>query len=154
MSIQDKDRVLTSKGYAIKKSFLTDIQIQGLIKHMANPALSSSAVESIATQLNDFEAQKKGILALIQDKEQIIGHFLSLVEVTTAEDKIEKYAREFKNLTRIQKRELLESIFEKLEVMDPYLIKLHLKRPPIWGDSHSVLKNGCDSGRSGGTNRT
>jgi len=30
MSAQDKDRVLTAKGYAIKKSFLTDIQTQGL----------------------------------------------------------------------------------------------------------------------------
>jgi superfamily II DNA or RNA helicase len=30
MSIQDKDRVLTSKGYAIKKSALNEIQIQGL----------------------------------------------------------------------------------------------------------------------------
>jgi superfamily II DNA or RNA helicase len=30
MSIQDKDRVLTAKGYAVKKSFLTEIQIQGL----------------------------------------------------------------------------------------------------------------------------
>lgn len=30
MSIQDKDCVLTSKGYAVKKSYLTDIQIQGL----------------------------------------------------------------------------------------------------------------------------
>jgi superfamily II DNA or RNA helicase len=30
MSIQDKDRVLTSKGYAVKKSYLTDIQVQGL----------------------------------------------------------------------------------------------------------------------------
>jgi superfamily II DNA or RNA helicase len=30
MSIQDKDCVLTSKGYAIKKSFLNEIQIQGL----------------------------------------------------------------------------------------------------------------------------
>jgi superfamily II DNA or RNA helicase len=30
MSIQDKDRVLTAKGYAIKKSCLTEIQIQGL----------------------------------------------------------------------------------------------------------------------------
>jgi superfamily II DNA or RNA helicase len=30
MSIQDKDRVLTAKGYAVKKSYLTDIQIQGL----------------------------------------------------------------------------------------------------------------------------
>jgi len=30
MSLQEKDRVLTAKGYAIKKSFLTDIQIQQL----------------------------------------------------------------------------------------------------------------------------
>ena len=30
MSINDKNRVLTSKGYAIKKSFLTDLQIQKL----------------------------------------------------------------------------------------------------------------------------
>jgi superfamily II DNA or RNA helicase len=30
MSIQDKDRVLTAKGYAIKKSYLDDVQIQGL----------------------------------------------------------------------------------------------------------------------------
>lgn len=30
MSIQDKDRVLTAKGYAIKKIYLTDIQIQEL----------------------------------------------------------------------------------------------------------------------------
>jgi superfamily II DNA or RNA helicase len=30
MSVQDKDRVLTSKGYAIKKSALTEIQTQGL----------------------------------------------------------------------------------------------------------------------------
>jgi superfamily II DNA or RNA helicase len=30
MSIQDKDRVLTAKGYAIKKSCLTEIQTQGL----------------------------------------------------------------------------------------------------------------------------
>jgi superfamily II DNA or RNA helicase len=30
MSIQDKDRVLTAKGYAVKKSYLTEIQIQGL----------------------------------------------------------------------------------------------------------------------------
>lgn len=30
MSIQDKDRVLTAKGYAIKKTYLNDIQIQGL----------------------------------------------------------------------------------------------------------------------------
>lgn len=30
MSIQEKDRVLTTKGYAIKKSFLNDIQVQGL----------------------------------------------------------------------------------------------------------------------------
>jgi superfamily II DNA or RNA helicase len=30
MSIQDKDRVLTAKGYAIKKSYLNEIQTQGL----------------------------------------------------------------------------------------------------------------------------
>ena len=30
MSIQDKDRVLTSKGYAIKKSYLNEIQINEL----------------------------------------------------------------------------------------------------------------------------
>jgi len=30
MSIQDKDRVLTAKGYAIKKSYLSEIQTQGL----------------------------------------------------------------------------------------------------------------------------
>jgi superfamily II DNA or RNA helicase len=30
MSIQDKDRVLTSKGYAIKKTFLNEIQTNGL----------------------------------------------------------------------------------------------------------------------------
>lgn len=30
MSVQDKDRVLTSKGYAVKKSSLTEIQINGL----------------------------------------------------------------------------------------------------------------------------
>ena len=30
MSVQDLNRVLTAKGYAIKKSFLSDIQIQGL----------------------------------------------------------------------------------------------------------------------------
>lgn len=30
MSVQDKDRVLTAKGYAVKKSFLTEIQIQDL----------------------------------------------------------------------------------------------------------------------------
>jgi superfamily II DNA or RNA helicase len=30
MSVQEKDRVLTSKGYAIKKSFLNEIQTQGL----------------------------------------------------------------------------------------------------------------------------
>ena len=30
MSLQEKDRVLTAKGYAIKKSFLTDVQIQQL----------------------------------------------------------------------------------------------------------------------------
>jgi len=30
MSINDRDRVLTSKGYAIKKSFLTEVQIQEL----------------------------------------------------------------------------------------------------------------------------
>lgn len=30
MSVQDKDRVLTAKGYAIKKSFLNEIQTQGL----------------------------------------------------------------------------------------------------------------------------
>ena len=30
MSLQEKDRVLTAKGYAIKKSFLTDLQIQQL----------------------------------------------------------------------------------------------------------------------------
>jgi superfamily II DNA or RNA helicase len=30
MSIQEKDRVLTAKGYAVKKTFLNDIQVQGL----------------------------------------------------------------------------------------------------------------------------
>ncbi len=30
MSIQDKDRVLTSKGYAVKKSYLKEIQIQAI----------------------------------------------------------------------------------------------------------------------------
>ncbi len=30
MSIQDKDRVLTSKGYAVKKSYLNEIQIQAI----------------------------------------------------------------------------------------------------------------------------
>jgi hypothetical protein len=30
MSVQDLNRVLTAKGYAIKKSFLSEIQIQGL----------------------------------------------------------------------------------------------------------------------------
>jgi superfamily II DNA or RNA helicase len=30
MSVQDKDRVLTAKGYAIKKTFLNEIQINGL----------------------------------------------------------------------------------------------------------------------------
>lgn len=131
-----------------------DIQIYGLIKHMANPALTSAAVESIATQLNEFEAQKNGVLTLIQDKEHMAGYFLSLVEVTTAEDKIEKYAREFKNLSRTQKRELLESIFEKIEVMDPYLVKLHMKKPPKLEAFDQLPKKSCDYGLSGGTNRT
>jgi hypothetical protein len=30
MSVQDKDRVLTAKGYAVKKSYLSEIQVQGL----------------------------------------------------------------------------------------------------------------------------
>ncbi|MBA2405108.1 MAG: hypothetical protein H0V66_10090 [Bdellovibrionales bacterium] len=125
-------------------------KIVGLIENMAIPSLNASALEQIVLKLNAFEAQKGGLLASIQTKEQMIGHLLCLKEVTASEDKIEKYAKELKNLTRIQKRELLESIFEKIEVMDPYLVKLHLKRPPFRGDIDSVLKNSLVKGKSGG----
>jgi DNA invertase Pin-like site-specific DNA recombinase len=129
-------------------------KIDGLIENMAIPSLNASAVEDIVSRLNGFEAQKAELLVSIDVKEQRVGHLLSLKEVTTAEDKIEKYAKEFKSLSRIQKRELLESIFEKIEVMDPYSVKLHLKRPLFRGDIDSVLKNSLDKGKSGGTSRT
>lgn len=131
-----------------------EMNIRNLINHMANPALNSSAVETIAKQLNEFEPDKATIVGSIKKNSDLIATLMSLKEVTSAEDKIEKYASEFKNFSRIQKRELLGVIFEKVEVMNPYLVKLHLKRHPSLGDFRGVLKKSCGSGKSGGTSRT
>lgn len=155
---KDRDNKVNALKFEITelKTSLTriDNKTHGLINLLTNPDLSSESLKLLTDQLNEFQAQKTGILAMIRDKEIMVGHFLSLAEVTTAKDKIERYAKEVKNLNRIEKRKLLETIFEKIEVLDPYLIKLHLKRPSIGVLSHSSVENGCGKGRSGGTNRT
>lgn len=81
-------------------------------------------------------------------------HLTSLTELTNVEDKVEKYAKEFTNLYRIQKRRLLEVIFEKLEVIDPYLIKIHIRNTANSNKIGSSVEKSCDYGLSGGTNRT
>lgn len=51
MSVQDKDRVLTSKGYAIKKSCLNDIQVQGLRSELT---MSPKTLDKFQKDIQNF----------------------------------------------------------------------------------------------------
>lgn len=80
--------------------------------------------------------------------------YQNIQKVTDAQIKIVQYAKNFKNLQRLEKRELLEAIFEKIEVLDSYTLKLHIKKAPFSGAFVTSQPNGCDSYSNGGSNKT
>lgn len=148
--------VKLQKEISLDRSELSRLEskINSLVNLLTNPQISSESIKAISNQLDELHLQKEKRLGQIKFQEGHLHYLLSNEEVTTAEEQIEKYANELRKLSRTQKRELLESIFEKIEVLDPYFVKFHMKRPAELVANELVLKNGCDSVRSGGTSRT
>jgi superfamily II DNA or RNA helicase len=59
MSINDKDRVLTSKGYAIKKSFLTEVQTQHLRSELTvAPKIAYKSIQSTVKNFPIYSESK------------------------------------------------------------------------------------------------
>lgn len=83
-----------------------------------------------------------------------INDLQNVKEFINSDEKVEKYAKEFKKLNRVQKRSLLIEIFEKIEVIDEYSLNLHIKKAPTGGAFLSSLPNGCDSELNGGSTGT
>jgi len=127
-----------------------DLTINKLFTFKEISSLNNLAIETFAKKLNELETTKSTFTNLITTKELLITEYLNTHQLTDAKDKISKYAQEFKNLNRVQKRDLLEAIFEKIEVVDSYTLKLHLNRPPNWVDSEVVPKSGVVRSKSGG----
>lgn len=90
-SIQDKDRVLTAKGYAIKKSCLTDIQTQGLRSELT---MAPKVLDKFQKDIQNFPiyAESKtrfyvprhwGIKKFGQPEANIVSEGLELPETIT-----------------------------------------------------------------------
>jgi superfamily II DNA or RNA helicase len=112
MSVQDKDRVLTAKGYAIKKSFLTDIQIQGLRSELT---VAPKVLDRFQKDIQNFpiyyESKTRfyvprhwGIKKFGEPEVDIVSEGLSLPETISFSTKFPPH--DFQN-------EIIESFIEK-----------------------------------------
>ena len=112
MSAQDKDRVLTAKGYAIKKSFLTDIQTQGLRSELT---VAPKVLDRFQKDIQNFpiyyESKTRfyvprhwGIKKFGEPEVDIVSEGLSLPETISFSTKFPPH--DFQN-------EIIESFIEK-----------------------------------------
>lgn len=112
MSAQDKDRVLTAKGYAIKKSFLTDIQTQGLRSELT---VAPKVLDRFQKDIQNFpiyyESKTRfyvprhwGIKKFGEPEVDIVSEGLSLPEIISFSTKFPPH--DFQN-------EIIESFIEK-----------------------------------------
>ena len=112
MSVQDKDRVLTAKGYAIKKSFLTDIQTQGLRSELT---VAPKVLDRFQKDIQNFpiyyESKTRfyvprhwGIKKFGEPEVDIVSEGLSLPETISFSTKFPPH--DFQN-------EIIESFIEK-----------------------------------------
>ena len=103
--------------------------------------------------LTDFRLKIEKIKK-IAAMESAIGELEEVKDIINIQDKVEKYANGYKKLARVQKKTLLEKIFEKIEVVDEYSLKLHIKKAPFSGAFLNSLPKSCDSELNGGSNKT
>ena len=112
MSVQDKDRVLTAKGYAIKKSFLTDVQTQGLRSELT---VAPKVLDRFQKDIQNFpiyyESKTRfyvprhwGIKKFGEPEVDIVSEGLSLPETISFSTKFPPH--DFQN-------EIIESFIEK-----------------------------------------
>ena len=112
MSVQDKDRVLTAKGYAIKKSFLTDVQTQGLRSELT---VAPKVLDRFQKDIQNFpiyyESKTRfyvprhwGIKKFVEPEVDIVSEGLSLPETISFSTKFPPH--DFQN-------EIIESFIEK-----------------------------------------
>jgi len=112
MSAQDKDRVLTAKGYAIKKSFLTDVQTQGLRSELT---VAPKVLDRFQKDIQNFpiyyESKTRfyvprhwGIKKFGEPEVDIVSEGLSLPETISFSTKFPPH--DFQN-------EIIESFIEK-----------------------------------------
>lgn len=112
MSAQDKDRVLTAKGYAIKKSFLTDVQTQGLRSELT---VAPKVLDRFQKDIQNFpiyyESKTRfyvprhwGIKKFGEPEVDIVSEGLSLPEIISFSTKFPPH--DFQN-------EIIESFIEK-----------------------------------------
>lgn len=129
-------------------------QIDRIVEHMTRDDLSAPAIETLSKKLNDLEDKKAKIIGKIEEKQKLKELMLKKPDVSIVQQKIATYSNKFKNLDRSTKRTLIEQIFEKIEVVDNYSVKLHIKKAPALGAFPSFTTNGCDKQYNGGTSRT
>ena len=112
MSVQEKDRVLTAKGYAIKKSFLTDVQTQGLRSELT---VAPKVLDRFQKDIQNFpiyyESKTRfyvprhwGIKKFGEPEVDIVSEGLSLPETISFSTKFPPH--DFQN-------EIIESFIEK-----------------------------------------
>jgi superfamily II DNA or RNA helicase len=112
MSIQDKDRVLTAKGYAVKKTYLTDIQVQGLRSELT---MAPKVLDKFQKDIQNFPiyAESKtrfyvprhwGIKKFGQPEADIVSEGLELPETITFSTKFPPH--DFQ-------KEIIETFIEK-----------------------------------------
>lgn len=149
--VVDLKRALTVLRQNISK---IEEQVRVLVSRLSNSHLSDLAIETIAKKISDLEESKKNELVILKSRENELAELRDLRIRIDIQEKVEKFASDFKKLERVQKKLLLEDIFERIEVLDEYSLKLHIKKAPTGGAFLNSLPNGCDSELNGGSTGT
>ncbi len=133
---------------------LVNTQVNTLVDQLANPNLSVLAIETVTKKISELEILKSNKSHKIAAMELAVTELEGIKDLINIQEQVEKYANGFKKLTRVQKKTLLEKIFEKIEVVDEYSLRLHIKKAPVGGAFLHSLPKSCDSELNGGSNRT
>ncbi|MGB0453960.1 MAG: recombinase family protein [Bacteriovoracaceae bacterium] len=138
------------------KNKVTELEKQcdRIVEYMTRDDLSGPAIETLSKKLNDVENKKIGLVKKIEEKENLKELMLKKPDISIVQQKIATYSNRFKSLDRSTKRALISQIFEKIEMVDNYSVKLHIKKAPFLGVFPKITTNGCDKQFNGGTCKT
>lgn len=123
-----------------------------LVSRIADTTLSLSkeAIGAISNELAEIERERESIEEKIKSLQGFRDGYKNAIDTTDAKKAVKQYAERFRSLSKVSKRKLIEQIFEKIEVLNPYSIKLHIKKAPKEGLFLTTVTNGSSSDKNGG----